>query len=414
MENVHTIQLTRNQAKIFRSKKRNIIAITGRRFGKTHGACSYLAENAIEIPNSINSYIGLTYAQAKNTMLPQLLKVLPAHYINQRKTRMSTPITVTLRNNSQIILFGGQNENNMRGYGFNSVVIDEIADQKPSLLYDVIMPTLIQTKGKLMCLGTPRGKFNWTNELINNPDFESHAFGTIDGGLVEQSEIDKMRLLLDDRTFRQEILGEIIDVGGSVYYEYGKTCYSDEVFSRNRDTVISFDFNVNPMTATILQKIALNKWVAVKEFTLYNSNTPQMCQTIKNYLINESFAGYIEFTGDFAGMQRRSSSTLTDWAIIEEQFRHTNNGFFQRKIRPTLSIKDRVSSLNYCFHNDIVKVNPNKCEMLSKDLFMMDYKENSGELNDHNGKHGHWSDNLSYFALNYFPIYKIIKDGLNV
>jgi hypothetical protein len=168
------------------------------------------------------------------------------------------------------------------------------------------------------------------------------------------------------------------------------------------------------MTATILQKVKENEWVAVKEFTLYNSNTPELCQTIKNYLINESFNGYIEFTGDYAGNQRRSSSTRTDWTIIEDFFKYTNNYDFTKKVRPTESIKNRTSSLNFCFHNNIVKVNPDKCEMLSRDLFMMLYKDNSSELNSNNGKNGHWSDNLSYFALNYYPLHRIIGDNLNV
>ena len=374
MENIHSIQLTKNQANIFLSKKRNILAITGRRFGKTHGSSCYLIKNAMEKSNSVNAYIGLTYAQAKNTMLPQLLQILPNSYVNKRNTRLSVPVTIMLNNRSKIILFGGQNVNNLRGYGFDSVVIDEIADQKPELFYEVISPTLMQTKGKLLLCGTPRGKFNWTNDLANSEDFQYFNYSTIDGGLVDIDEFEQLRKRLDDKTFRQEIMGEIIDVGGTVYYEFNKDCYSSETFKPNRETIVTFDFNVNPMTATILQKINDKEYVAVKEFTLYNSNTPEMCQTIKNYLAFEGFNGYIEFTGDFAGNQKRSSSTTTDWNIIKSMFANVNNGDFIHKIRPTINIKVRTTSLNYCFHNKIVKVNPDKCEMLCKDLFIMNYE----------------------------------------
>jgi hypothetical protein len=211
---------------------------------------------------------------------------------------------------------------------------------------------------------------------------------------------------MDDRTFRQEIMAEIVNFAGTAYYEYSEKNQCSTSFNPNYDTVITFDFNVNPMTCTVLQQYELNKWNGTKTFTLYNSNTFEMCETVKTYLNMSQFCGNLISTGDFAGTQMRSSATSNDWKIIDSYFSMFRN--YKHKIKFTRSISDRINSLNVAFKNLIINIDVEQCQDLHEDLLKTTRKDD-GQLNDNGGKRTHWSDGLSYFTYNFYPIENLFK-----
>jgi hypothetical protein len=57
-------------------------------------------------------------------------------------------------------LYGSDNPDALRGRGFNMTVLDEYADMPPSLFPAVIRPALADKQGRLIFIGTVKGREN--------------------------------------------------------------------------------------------------------------------------------------------------------------------------------------------------------------------------------------------------------------
>jgi hypothetical protein len=306
--------------------------------------------------------------------------------------------------------------------------IAESANVKQDAWYENIFPALSDRTfiGTGIFDGTPDRRFPHFKDLVLRASSdgripETHptkgvsfsngsdmAFSWHSSLLLPASEIEEAKSKMDDLTFRQEYQGEFVETGGVVYYGYTQDSNTNEVYNPNRNTIVTFDFNINPMTAIVLQEVHTDYWVAVKEFVLSNANTEQTCDVLIDYFQTNGLNGTLRVTGDYAGTQRSTSASvgsLSDWNIIDRKLSLFRG--YQKKIRPTLSIKDRTMALNSMFKTSdgTVKLRVNKdfCPELSNDLLKQTF-DKDGRLDDANGKIGHRSDALSYFAYNFYPI----------
>ncbi|MEN6553976.1 MAG: terminase family protein [Methanobacterium sp.] len=390
------------QGEIITCPDRFIEAHTGRQFGKTGGDVRIARNTAITVPGSKICFVGLSYNSVRDTAVAQFDACTPSAYLNKRNCRDSAPIRRAFKNGSFVDFFGGGSPDKLRGPNWNKIIIDEAQDQKPELWYKVCRPMLMVTQGSAIITYTTKGKFNWTTDLTTDPNFTHFHFSTLQGGRVTAEEIENLRNEMDPLIFRQEILGEIIDFSGGAYYNYGEKCHTDVTYLPYADTIITFDFNVSPCTCTMLQRYDYHKWAAVKEFTLYNSNTYNLCNAINNYLSINKFTGNLQARGDFEGNKRSSNSTTTDWLIIKDAFKMYRN--FSYKIQKCVNTRNRIDALNTALFDGTIKINKKECPYLDKDLTISCFKEGTNELDSHGGKENHWSDNLSYFAWIDYPI----------
>lgn len=401
MINEHNIMLTPKQAEIFNDKSRHRVAICGRGVGKSFLAGAEMVKYGLQVPNSRILYIATTYKQAKDIMLPELDRLIHPSILH--KKTISSPVTFELTNGSIISLHGANNPETFRGPRCDFVVLDEAASHPAYIFHEILLPAIAKTKGRIFLIGTPKGVGNWVNDL-DLTAFSRHSFSTIEGGLMDTEEIENLRNILDENVFKQEILGEIVSATGIVYYQYKERNHSNQVFKPLNDTIISFDFNVNPMTCVLFQRSDENfdGWTAVREYNIPNSNTDQLSRIIKNDLSKAGFSGTLQSTGDFSGNQRRSSATVTDWHIIDSHFQ-MYTGYISRH-RRTVSIRDRVNTTNQALKSGLLKVNTSECPVLHKELNRMEWKANGLELNDRGGIMGHISDAFSYMPYNYMSL----------
>ena len=177
--------LTKPQTEVIKNKKRFRVLITGRRFGKTYLAINELAKFG-SIPNQKVWYVAPSYRQAKAICWSELKDKLIRH--KWVKNINHSDLTITLKNNSQITLRGSDNENSLRGVGINFLCIDEFADVSKETWYEVLRPTLSDTKGHALFCGSPRGFGNWSYELYKqgetNKDWQSFKYTTLEGGQI--------------------------------------------------------------------------------------------------------------------------------------------------------------------------------------------------------------------------------------
>lgn len=402
------VKLKPNARKVFNDESRFICLVAGRRFGKTYLLAYLILKNLLKRSNTEILYLAPTYQMAKRVMWRYLAKIIPQEII---KERVMSDMQITIFNNSVVYLGGSQNYDSYRGLGLDYALLDEGANINEEAWDEVIRPALSDKQGGAIIAGTPEGKQNWLYDVTLMPSFKLYQFTTLDGGWVSADEIEQAQKQLDERTFRQEYMASFESWLATAYYSFSDANKTEIKFNPTLDTYLCWDFNVGecPMACIINQKQADGTYVAVKEFVYPNSNTEEVCQAISEYFKKKQFTGQLSITGDWAGRRRESSASFTDYQIIDYYFKNYHN--YTKKIRPTLSVKDRVMALNALFKNykgEIRQyINAEQCPALVNDLLRVEWKASGVKLDDSNSALTHASDALSYFAYNFHPVDKM-------
>ncbi len=182
---------------------------------------------------------------------------------------------------------------------------------------------------------------------------------------------------------------------------------------------VSFDFNVNPMSATF-GEIDGNKMKFREEFQIDNSNTREMCELIINRLTEKGYLrpdGYtmngtsLLITGDSSGEARSTKSVQSDYQIIIEVFE--SHGI---KIQIALNcsrdklgklkyfnppIRDTLNFVNGMFANETLSIDES-CPELLKAMEMTPWKEGATgfTIDENKYRFSHLSATLRYFCWN--------------
>jgi len=376
------------------------VAVCGRRFGKTHLAIRELAKYASK-PDQRVWYVAPTYRMAKQIVWKKLKKKLLG--INWVKKVNEQDLTLELVNGSEISLRGADNYDSLRGVGLNFIVLDEAADIDSEAWYEVLRPTLADTGGHALFLGTPKG-MNWFKDIYDyhstRTNWMSFQFTTVDGGNVPQDEVEQARQDLDARTFSQEFLATFENFSGIIAYAFGQHNIkpADEI-NPNEQLILGTDFNVNPMSCTVMRRTK-DGLHCIDEIVLYSSNTNELIDEIRNRYPKNP----IQIFPDPAGVQRKTSANgNTDIKLLE------NAGFTVRYHRQHPAVKDRINSANSLFHlrdNGTTRFYVDaKCKHTIKSLQQFCYKEGT-QIPDKDSGFDHMFDALTYAIQFLFPINK--------
>lgn len=349
-----------------------------------------------------------------------------AKFLGVLQAKSDSEHWIKLHNGSEIHVVGLDKPERVEGTPWHGCHITEMPNVKARAWAENIRPVLSDTGGFAILDGTPDFRFPHYVELAEyaaggqvgeaqeglgliqtnplDPEWVLYTWHSAD--VLDKTEIEAARRQLDERVFKQEYEGSFVTVGLSAYYNLSHENYSDEVFHPERETVLCFDFNVNPMSCVVNQKIGEDKWVFVHEFYHHNSSTEKTCEAIDIWLHENKFEGLLRVTGDATGSNRKTSATLTDWQIIEAKFKNARG--YEKRVRRTKSVKDRVNTQNAAFKtaDGTIKqyINVKACPNLHKDYIKRQWKDNGVELDDAGGSVGHLSDAGSYFSMNWYPL----------
>ena len=389
--------LSAPQKKVIDEKARFRVLITGRRFGKTFLAINELAKFS-SIPNQKIWYVAPSYRQAKSIVWNDLREKLLKH--RWVKSVNNSDLTITLRNNSRITLRGADNEQSLRGVGLNFLCIDEFADVNPDAWYEVLRPTLSDTKGHALFCGSPRGFGNWSYDLFKlgetNNEWQSFKFTTLEGGQVDQAEIDQAREDLDLRTFQQEYEATFVNYSGMIYYNFSREKNIIETFGNKSKTLhIGLDFNVDPMSA-VVSVIEEDCIFIIDEIQIYSSNTVEMCEEIKTRYNKK----IIVYPDPSARQRKTSAGGMTDIAILK------NAGFEVKSRNSAPLVRDRINAVNSKLKNVNGKNSLfilKSCKNVIKSIERQIYKEGT-HIPDKDSGYDHMNDALGYMIEYNFPL----------
>ena len=373
------------------------VLITGRRFGKTFLAINELAKFASQ-PNKKVWYVAPSYRQAKAICWNVLKEKMIYH--KWAKSINHSDLTITLKNNSQITLRGSDNENSLRGVGLNFLVMDEFADTSKETWYEVLRPTLSDTKGHALFCGSPRGFGNWSYELFKlgetNTDWQSFKYTTLEGGQVSDDEIEQAKQDLDMRTFQQEYEATFVNYSGMIYYNFDRDKNIVTNCNNSDFLHIGLDFNVDPMSAVVCVIIG-EKIFVMDEIQIYSSNTNEMSDEIK---IRYPGKKIIVYPDPSARQRKTSAGGLTDIAILK------NAGFDVRSRSSAPLVRDRINAVNSKLKNVNGKNNLfilQSCKNVIKSLERQIYKEGT-HIPDKDSGYDHMNDALGYLIEYNFPL----------
>jgi len=195
------MKLTEPQNLVSKDSNRFRVVAAGRRFGKTFLAINELAKFA-RFPKQKVLAIANTYRQIKGTVWDELKEQLTP--LNWVKKINESDLHIELINGSKIYLRSADNKEALRGAKYNFIVLDECADMHPDTWYSVLRPTLSDTQGSALFIGSPKGR-NWFYDLWlqgnATDDWSSWQFTTLEGGNVPETEIKAAQRDLDSRRF---------------------------------------------------------------------------------------------------------------------------------------------------------------------------------------------------------------------
>lgn len=199
------------QLEAHRALQRFSVLVVHRRGGKTVFGIATLIDAALRTQkaNARYAYVAPYRIQAKAiawSYLKQYATRIPGAVVNESE------LWVMLPNGSQIRLYGADNADALRGLYLDGVVMDEVADMRPTVWGEVVRPMLADRQGWALFIGTPKG-VNLFSELyyaaVQDPSWCARLLTIDDTQAIAASEIAAMRTgptAMGEAQFRQEFL----------------------------------------------------------------------------------------------------------------------------------------------------------------------------------------------------------------
>lgn len=189
------------------------VLVAHRRLGKTVLSVNHLIKRAItdRKERGMYAYLAPFRNQAEQIAwgyLKHYTSQIPEISINEQK------LSILLPNGATIRIFGADNPDALRGMYFDGVVIDEVAQIKPTLWGEVIRPALVDRKGWAAFIGTPKG-INLFSQLYDqalnlmskgDPDWIAMLYSVEQTHVIDEKELAALKVEMSENEYRQEFL----------------------------------------------------------------------------------------------------------------------------------------------------------------------------------------------------------------
>lgn len=189
--------------------------VAHRRFGKTVLAINHLIRRAAicPLPRGHFGYVAPLLHQARTVCWDYLLHFtakIPGRTISRRDLSVRIP---SVGGGAMVRLFGASNPDALRGVYFDGVVMDEVAQMKPEVWEEIIMPALADRKGFAVFIGTPKGINLFSKmyfhavaeEAAGNREWAALRYPASETGALSAEDLERLRRELSDNKYRQEM-----------------------------------------------------------------------------------------------------------------------------------------------------------------------------------------------------------------
>ena len=300
------------------------------------------------------------------------------------------------------------NPDSGQGRKYHRAIIDEAA--KADNLYtgweNTIRPTLTDYRGDAFIMSRPKGKNNPFYQMEDkHKPFENWAFfhfTTYDNPHIDADEIEEAKSQLDDINFRQEYMAEYVDANDRPYlYAFSHEKHVIPAYEPNPHLpiLVTFDFNKDPMTACVGQRVSDMRAVIFDEIEIKDGSTPEVCDIIRGKY--SPWDGMIDVTGDSTGENRTAlvRGNLNHYRIIKTELGLKD--FNLRVPKKNMAHKDSRILCNSVLQNAQFQITAN-CNRTISDMKAANVDE-FGEIIKTQQEGRHFFDNSRYFIHAVWP-----------
>lgn len=382
----HEVRLDRppipDQDLVFNSKAKLNSVPSTRRSGKTSGIVLYSVIFGLQGKDIAIVYP--THDDSKETYL-KIETIIRPFLISQDKAAL----TMRLVSGGVIRFFSYEAFARLRGKKFHYVFCDEFQECRidESQFWAALLPTLADYKGQAFFFGTPqKGTLIHTFSLKTEPEWQHYKMKAVNNPFIDPEEIALQKRILNPLVFAQEWEGEFVDFSGELWlYDFNPTIHLIENLPIDpyARLMLCFDFNVDPGTCLVKQKIedkAENGGgiFFIKEIKAAGS-TQVICKQVKKYLDSLTFfKGDIWVTGDSSGSKTDTRSNTTDYEIIKNELNIPFSRFADtRKQNPLLGYSRDL--VNTTFYNNLIFIDSKNCPILANDCSIARPKANNDD-----------------------------------
>jgi hypothetical protein len=347
-----------------------------------------------------------TFPMLRDSTLPAFLRVCDEREFPYSLNRSTN--TVTMKYGGARILFRSLDAyERLRGTNLAWFGVDELTYVKEEAWLR-LEARLRDPQAKHLsgfAVWTPKG-FDWVAKRFREEPVKGYAL--IEAKPFENRHIlrstpdyyERLKASYDQNFYEQEALGKYLNLeAGRVYYTFDRKEHVGAYAVDPTEPLLwSWDFNINPMSSVICQRVRDIVYV-VDEIVLRTSSTPEVCEEfLQRY--GEHRAG-VKVFGDASGGHSSTVTGTSDYQFIRKFFaRH-------RMLRGTVAaavsnppVRDRINLVNGRLKNanGVRRLFVDqKCRQMIKDFEEVCYKPDSGQIDkERDSARTHLSDALGY------------------
>ena len=246
---------------------------------------------ALNKPNQKLGWCAPTFSQSKN-ILDQI--VTAAKDTIESSNRMEA--TIQFINGSTIKFLSSDSADNIRGFRFTHLILDEFAYIKQKVIDTVLLPTLNPSGKKCLMVSTPAGKNHFYTWYMKD-EVVSHRITLEDCPYISTTLLDEARKSLPPDLFAQEYLAEFKDAANDVFTNISRVAFLGRYEEgRGQEAYIGIDTGLVDDFSVLYIISPIGKTLFVERINNENINTiaNKFINTMSGYKI---IGGYIETNG---------------------------------------------------------------------------------------------------------------------
>jgi hypothetical protein len=311
---------------------RRVAATCGRRWGKTWLSSAWALWRVLcgeqvwwIAPSHHLSRAGFEYCL-------QHIRKLPTAVHRQVKVKRSSPYEISYSVGSLMFL-SADNLWQLQARGLDLVVVDEAGEitELATLIDQYLAPTLIDRAGRLLLIGTPRGGTQSDYYAISTrPEFARLQSASENNPHIDHAELERLKQELPESLYRQELLGEFVDLSGRAFPKLNIDYLENAVME---DCVVGLDWGTySPAAAVLVARLPDGVLYACAEVYGVDYNAHQFADAVKQ-MVEQEQASVRRYVLDAACFNR------TDGLVsVAERFR-------ERDVNVQPATRDRAGTL---------------------------------------------------------------------
>jgi hypothetical protein len=345
-----------------------------------------------------------TYSMLRDSTQAALLEAMGDHSIPY--THNKAYGTITLDDTRSVILLRSlDNYERLRGTNLAWFGVDELTYAKEEA-WTRLEGRLRDPRARAMCgyaVWTPRG-FDWVYERFvkERRDECEVVFATPaeNEHLLAHSPdfYERLKSSYDERFYRQEVLGEYLNVcQDRVYHTFERRVHVKTLKRAAGEPLLwALDFNVDPMCSVVAQ-LDGERLHVLDEIVLRRATTRAACEEFVARFGGAASA--LRIYGDASGAHMQTSG-MTDYQMIRKALSGAWRGTIEQRVPPSNPpVAERVALTNARFMpatGEPAVFVDTKCKELMRDLEEVVYRPGSATVDKRDPMRTHLSDALGY------------------